>query len=376
MSRSPYLVASIFVLSACSPEAQGPSPMGQGGAPVAGTSNAGAPSQGGSGQGGSSQGGTSGMASGGTSTGGSGDGGTANGGTTAGAGGTTAGAAGNGGGGAVAGSGGTQTGGAAGTSGAGGTTAGAGGEATAGAGGTSGAGGTGDTGGTAGSGGEATGGSSGGMPSGDTVTDDFEGAMLDPAKWEIGGNGQGTIELSTEQAHGGQKSVKVVVMNGQKLFINKSLFPLPNGVIHFRVWMRFTNDNWQNHIAFVAAGPGPESQEVRFGGQAGYYHANLAEDGDGLSPNPFVDCDICVPPVANTWVCLRGMFDFTNDDARLFVDDELAVDAKDSSDWHSGNGNLPENPAQIGFGWALYGGSMTTVYYDDIAIGYEPIACN
>lgn len=264
--------------------------------------------------------------------------------------------------------------------GAGGSMAGSGGEAPGGAGGgggMSGAGGSsGGTSGMAGSGGEATGGSSGGPPSGGLVTDDFEGAMLDPAKWEIGGNGQGTVELTTEQAHGGQKSVKVTVTSGQKLFINKSVFPLPNGVIHFRVWMRFTNDQWQNHLAFVAAGPGPESQEVRFGGQAGYYHANLAGDYDGLSPNPFQPCDICTPPVANQWVCLRGMFDFANDDARLYVDDKLAVDATDPSDWHSGNGNLPENPTQIGFGWALYGAPMNTVYYDDIAIGYEPIDCN
>ncbi len=50
---------------------------------------------------------------------------------------------------------------------------------------------------------------------------------------------------------------------------------------------------------------------------------------------------------------------------------------KDSvkNDWHSGTGTLPSNPTKIGFGWALYGGVQNTVYYDDLAIGYEPIPC-
>jgi hypothetical protein len=72
------------------------------------------------------------------------------------------------------------------------------------------------------------------------------------------------------------------------------------------------------------------------------------------------------------------MFDFTNSKAQLYVGDDLAVDAeKDSvkNDWHSGTGTLPLNPTEIGFGWAVYGGTDNTVYYDDLAIGYSPIPC-
>ncbi|HEY3498845.1 MAG TPA: hypothetical protein VGK73_29340 [Polyangiaceae bacterium] len=363
--RSLPLFAFLFITVACGDEAPPPdSSSGRGNAAGTAGSQGGTPATGGAGTGGQQAGSAGASAGAGMTAGGSaGQGG------TGGSAGTSAGVAGS----LVAGMSGSA-GSAAGTA---GTGAGAGGTA-----GSAGAAGGGTGGVTAGSGGESgssAGGGAGGTGGGSSalVVDDFEGAMLDSTKWEMAGTGQGTIALSTEQKHGGNQSVKVVGMNGPKYFINRTVFPLPDGVVYFKVWMQFANADWANHIAFVQASPGMESQEIRFGGQANAYHANLAADGDGLSPNPFAQpsCMLCLAPVANEWKCLRGKLDFPNSDAQLYVGDTLAVDAKQMSDWHSGNGVLPQNPTQIGFGWALYGGPMNTVYYDDIAIGYEPIAC-
>ena len=226
-------------------------------------------------------------------------------------------------------------------------------------------------------------GGSGGGASGAVVSDDFEsvaaGGPPDAALWQLQlpAGGSNSIEVTTEQAHSGSQSVKVSGMSGSTMFFNDSVFPLPSGVVHFRVWMRFTNADWAGHNAFVASSPGQESQEVRFGGQNNAYHANLAADGDGLSPDPFEypECPRCVAPVADEWKCLRGKFDFTGQAAELYVGDELAVDSA-ADGWHSGNGTFPQNPTRIGFGWALYGAQANTVYYDDLAIGYEPIPCN
>lgn len=272
---------------------------------------------------------------------------------------------------------GSSGGGAAGSSSQGTSGAGAGG---AGAGGTAGA-----SSGTSGTSAAGTSGAGGGAAAA-VVSDDFEatevGAPPNPALFSV--RGSGTVQISTEvpRAGGGQKVVKVVSGgSGATLFLNESVFPLPSGVVHFRVWMRFANADWANHIAFIESSPGMESQEVRFGGQNNAYHANLAADGDGLSPDPFAfpSCATCVKPVADEWKCLRGMFDFTNSRARLYVGESLAVDAeKDSvkNDWHSGSGTLPMAPTELGFGWALYGGSQNTVYYDDLAIGYAELPCN
>lgn len=363
---------SVSLLLACGDDTPEPSDSNSGRGNTAGTagSQGGTPATGGAGAGGQPTAGTAGASAGTSPTAG-----------TSGQGGSTAGGAGLGGGG----SGGAGAGGIAGsvTAGTGGSTSAGAAGTTAGAGGLAGgAGAAGAGGAAAGSGGEAggvAGGGAGGTGGGGNalVTDDFEGATLDTSKWEMSGTGQGTISISTEQKHGGSQAVKVVGTSGPKYFVNRSVFPLPNGVVYFKFWMYFTNADWANHVAFVESSPGMESQEVRFGGQANAYHANLAADGDGLSPNPFAQpsCTLCLAPVANMWKCVRGKLDFTNSDAELYVGETLAVDAKDKADWHSGNGMLPQNPTQIGFGWAIYGGTTNTVYYDDIAIGYDPIPC-
>jgi hypothetical protein len=251
----------------------------------------------------------------------------------------------------------------------------------------SGAAGGGDGGSSAGGAGAGSGasGASGASGVNAVVADDFEGVAPgsppNPALWSV--RGSGAIQVSTEQVRpgGGARAVKVVSgSSGATMFVNTSAFPLPNGVIHFRVWMYFVNGDWANHIGFVASSPGSEGQEVRFGGQANAYHANLAADGDGLSPDPFQypSCTRCVAPVPNQWACLRGMFDFPGNRARLYVNEQLAVDAEQDSvknDWHAGTGTLPQNPTEIAFGWALYGGVQNTVYYDDLALGYEPMPC-
>ncbi len=240
-----------------------------------------------------------------------------------------------------------------------------------------------------GAGGSSTGnastgaGGSGGGTSTAAVTDDFEtvaaGGPPDPALWQLRlPGGDNAIEVTTEQAHGGAQSVKVVGASGSTMFFNESAFPLPSGVVYFRVWMRFSNADWSNHSAFVEASPGgDESQEVRFGGQNNAYNANLAADGDGLSPDPFEypECSRCVAPVADQWQCVQGKLDFANNAAELSVGGALAVDSA-SDGWHSGTGMFPRDPTQLGFGWALYGAMANTVYYDDLAIGYEPIACD
>lgn len=213
--------------------------------------------------------------------------------------------------------------------------------------------------------------------SGAVVVDDFEGTTLSAALWKIAG--QGTITLSTEKVHRGKQSVKVTGSSGRTMMVNSSAFPLPSGVIYFRVWMWFQNGGWMNHVVFAESSPGSESQEVRFGGQQNAYNANLAADGDGLSPNPYQSpsCPLCLTPMPQTWACVRGMLDFAHNAVQLHVGEVLAVDAKMASDWHSGTGMLPKNPTEIGFGWAVYGGGPANdVYYDDLAIGYQPIPCD
>lgn len=241
-----------------------------------------------------------------------------------------------------------------------------------------------------GSGGSSTTGTTigaGGTGGGSTasVTDDFETAAAgdppDIAVWQLRlpSNAGSSVEVTSEQAHGGTQSVKVTGASGSTMFYTENVFPLPAGVVYFRVWVRFTSADFANHNAFVVSGPGEESQEARFGGQNGAFHANLPADGDKLSPDPYESpsCMRCVAPVPEQWTCLQGKFDFANNAAELYVDDTLAVDSA-ADGWGASHttGVFPMNPTQLGFGWALYGAPMNTVYFDDVAIGYEPISCD
>lgn len=270
------------------------------------------------------------------------------------------------------------------------TTASAGGSAATGGTGAGGAGGDGMGGAGGTGGGDASGGIGGGTSGGTgggaqaaVVFDDFEagavGMAPDPTLWEAFTDfGTGTVAITNEDAHSGTLSVKVVggaSPNDHAFLMNTSVFPLPQGIVHFRTWMKYQDANWENHITFIeSAEPGDQGAEVRLGGQAGFYHANLSV-GDGLSPNPFVECPLCVAPVANQWICIEGMFDSASSRVQLWVDGTLAVDVEDENDWHSGPATLPTTLSRLDFGWESYGAIGNTVYYDDVAIGYERIGC-
>lgn len=256
-----------------------------------------------------------------------------------------------------------------------------------------------NTGGTTGSAGAGTGG--GGGPGEAVVFDDFEtgsDTTPDPAKWSIynpnanpnpdpSGPPPNTVELTTEQARSGTRSIKVDVNMGGAMLMTQVGLPPPNGAVHFRVWARFANGAgtpaaWSNHVTFIESGgladngDVDQGDEVRIGGQAGMLHANLSH-GDGLSPSPWsMPCTLCTPPPPNDeWVCIRGYFDVANERVQAWMGETEFVNATMASDWHAMASTYPESLERIGFGWEAYGSVANTVYYDDIAIGYAPIDC-
>jgi hypothetical protein len=119
-----------------------------------------------------------------------------------------------------------------------------------------------------------------------------------------------------------------------------------------------------------------QGDEARMGGQAGKLAANLSK-GDGLSPDPYkMPCALCSdPPASNTWVCVEGMFDVTNQKLAAWVDGKQVVKADTTADWHAAS-TYPAALKRIGFGWEAYGSVANTVYYDDIAVSAERIDCN
>jgi hypothetical protein len=272
-----------------------------------------------------------------------------------------------------------------------------GGNATGGAAGSAGSGGAAGSPSTGGGAGVSNGGASGtggGAGAGSAfVSDDFEaGTTLDPATWSVfasnaSGDSASTVAVTTEVAHSGTHSVKVNVLTGGAMLMTKLGLPPAGGAVYYRAWARFaigasSTTTWEPHTTFIesggldASGQVDQGDEVRLGGMHSVLAANLSQ-GDGLSPNPWsVPCPLCTaPPAADTWVCIEGVFDVANQKVQAWLDGKEIVNAAMASDWHS-NSTYPQALERIGFGWEAYGSVPNTVYYDDVAVGYERIGCD
>ena len=71
------------------------------------------------------------------------------------------------------------------------------------------------------------------------------------------------------------------------------------------------------------------------------------------------------------------MFDYGKNLATMSIDGNLVFSLDGNampSQFHTGSGSLPTTGAQIRVGFRAWGGE-NTVYYDDVAVGYEPIGC-
>ena len=308
-----------------------------------------------------------------------------------GTGGSTTGTAGTGG--AVAGTAGTT--GAAGTSGTtgtagsatgGGGTTGTGAAGAGGSGGSGGRGGSGAAAGRGGAGGAAGAGGAGGSTAanpcaartGLVFCDDFEKAgtaLAAPWTTQFGSPGNVTVD-GTTPAHSGTKSVHVYGSGFQTfLTLSKgSILPVANGRLFFRAYMRLGAPMTDGHNTFIlgdlAASPG-NGNALRIGEQFSMLTYTVMGDAHAAlsHQNHFTDGLPGVMFAPGTWVCLEVLVDHGGPEIDVWVDGteipdlhhtDFAVDAYDS----------------LHFGLEAYGGTVSDIWYDDIAIGTARIGCN
>jgi hypothetical protein len=243
------------------------------------------------------------------------------------------------------------------------------------------AGGAGDAGSAGSSGAAGTAGSAGstsGGCEGFAVCDDFE-APSSPTSppWTVqlgysGTDGQAAdVAIDATLGHSASQSMKFSGTTNPRFITTAA--PGGSGSIYIRAFTRLSAVLGQNHITLVAIADASDN-EIRIGGQNGFLHSNLSM-GDGLTPNPFVPCDICLAPPANEWFCLEAMFDFAANHVTVWVNDAVVVDADEASDWHSGTAPWPGTPTEIKFGYQSFGGDNATVWMDDVAVGSQRAGC-
>jgi hypothetical protein len=354
------------------------------------------------GSGGSNASGSGGKGSGGNGTGGNGTGGNGSGGSATGSGGN--GTGGNGSGGSATGaggSGGSSTGGSGGsaTGGSPGTGGGTGGSGTGGAivsgtgGGNGGAGSSGAAG-AAGSGGAAghgaSGGSAGGLGAshcaarpGMVFCDDFEADApgVPPSPWTTMSEKSTDVAIDgTSPAASGTKSVHITDLtdsNPYDTFLalhDTQVLPVSGGKLYLRFYINLKAGNTQGHNTlvrgdlFATQGTG---NNLLFGEDNGMIMESINGDGQAAMSNNnfYTDGKIGANYPAGVWTCVELLLDHNTPAIDVWVN------GIEVPDLHSTKWGIDAYD-YLRFGFEKYAGPTSELWFDDIAIGTQPIGCN
>jgi hypothetical protein len=352
----------------------------QSGSPAGGGS--GGSGTGGSGTGGSNTGGsgTGGSNTGGSNTGGSNTGGDVGSGGTGSGGSATGGNVGSGGATGGTGAGGTvvSTGGASpGTGGAGG----AGGHASGGAGGRAGAGGAAGKGGGGGAGTGGVGPSHCNTRPGLVFCDDFEADApgAPPAPWTTTESGPTEVTVDgTNPAASGTKSIHVVTTsNDYDTFLalhDPAVLPVAGGKLYLRFYIRLAMGMTMGHNTFVRgdlyASPGT-GNNLLFSEDNYMIMESINGDGQAAMANNnyYTDGKIGANYPAGVWTCVELLLDHNAPAIDVWVN------GTEVPDLHQTKWGIDAYD-YLRFGFEKYAGPASELWYDDIAIGTQPIGCN
>ena len=257
-------------------------------------------------------------------------------------------------------------------------------------GGTAGRGGTGGTAQTGGTGGKGEAGGTGGAtpPSGCArpgvlFCDDFEGAtigMPPPGPtWTTSFIGAGTVAVDgATPAHSGAKSVHVASAGGYQTFFElkgSPVFPRASGPLYVRVFMRLAAPMTGGHNTYFKAGTGDATSsdhETRVGVMNAMLMINQPAGDRGFLSNQSYYSDGNLPGVVfqpMTWSCVEALFDPPHSTVDFWFEDKEIPDLH-VTDWQQ------DVIGALRFGFEKYAGPDGDFWYDDVAVGTQPIGCD
>lgn len=227
-----------------------------------------------------------------------------------------------------------------------------------------------------GRGGGSDGGRDGGGRPPAAISDDFEGATLDGARWRVlGAEGHqaplaGTAVLDGGRAHGGRQSLHV-----HDGFIETAT---PGAAFYVRAFVWFDADPGEGHwMSWVGVGPGAAGDtEVRYGGHYDILEANYFGNDDEVISDPkgycAPTCEHGVAVPVERWACVELYFG--KDETRFWLDGD-EIEALHVTSWR--NQAPPWSPAydRVRFGFHDFQGAPVDVWYDDIALDEQRIGC-
>ncbi len=182
------------------------------------------------------------------------------------------------------------------------------------------------------------------------------------------------IVVSDEDASSPSKSVRVSSTAGGGGGSDPWSFAFenPGETFYARAFIHVT-DLGGGNATLMAVGP-DHNNEIRLRFHEGTITLNSAGGGDGLNPDPSV-CTECLDQIVGSWFCAEMFYDGATDTARLWINDMLAAEVVQNGGWHS-SGQFPENSTRVWFGVLGHNGGAPVAYFDDVAVGPEPIGCD
>lgn len=239
-------------------------------------------------------------------------------------------------------------------------------------------------------------------PSDLIISEDFESGAAGeaPAGWRtILGHGLvdfsrtpspgSGAEIDATQAHSGSNSVKVSTSDGSAPHFIFQELPAGLTQLYVRAWV-YSNVQLGggsaggpgDHAHFIGTleVPGMDSgAELRFGlNQRAYMGGFMPTYSDSFTN---LQTNGSIP--ANTWTCVEWAVEDKPDfDAMyIWVNDEQVMAAEALSDWQNGpraDFVNADSTKFVSFGWRQFGSvaDVSSIWFDDIAVGTAKIGCN
>jgi hypothetical protein len=199
-------------------------------------------------------------------------------------------------------------------------------------------------------------------------------AALPP--WTVAVNGGGTVDISAEQSHAGARSLRVYGSGFSAFLVYRDakVLPAPSGRFYLRAFLRLSEAMTGGHNTFIVgdldASPG-SGNALRLGEMNQMLMYTVAGDAHGAlaNENYYTDHQPGAALTAGTWGCLEILVDSSAPELRVWLE------GVEIADLHHADFPVDAYDA-LRFGFEKYAGPESEVFYDDLAIGSEPIGCN
>ncbi|MGC0379081.1 cellulose-binding domain-containing protein [Streptomyces sp. SAI-229] len=197
--------------------------------------------------------------------------------------------------------------------------------------------------------------------------------------------GTGAAAVDTAVAHSGSRSLRI---DGRAGYCNHAFVASTadlssvGPVMHVRMWVRHTTALPSAHVTFVSLPDSSQSgRSLRVGGQNGALQWNRESDDATLPEQSPAGVALSRPLPTGSWQCLRFAIDTRAPGLDTWLGDEqvpgLHADGVPTQDvdrqWLART--TPPRPTALRLGWESYGTGDDTLWFDDVAVGSDPIGC-